>query len=170
MSAISLKWLERHLRAAEHRATYSKDPSTQVGAVLVAPDGKEDHTYGYNGYPKGVNDVGLTDRDYKYPRTVHAELNAIIKSKRDLTGHYIFCTLAPCAGCAAAIIQSGIRYVYHVQENFEKNDRWIDSHLTALDMFEEAGVFCNGVYLEKSALDMVSIPQQRLMITERKFL
>lgn len=145
---MTMEWVQRFLEAAEHRATFSKDPSTKTGAVVVAPDGKSDVVYGYNGYPKGVQDKNLDDRSFKYPRIIHAEANSILRAKTDLEDHYMLCTLAPCATCAGFIIQSGIKCVYHIQEEFEKNDRWVESHLIALDMFQEAGVECYGVYSE----------------------
>lgn len=137
-------WIRRFLEAATHRATFSKDPSTKVGAVITQPNMKNDISYGYNGYPKGVLDVGMDIRQYKYDRTIHAELNAILNSNESLEGCVIFCTLAPCNACAAAIIQKGIKKVYHIQENFESNDRWIGSHEIALDMFDGL-VECIGV-------------------------
>ena len=157
-------WIQRFLEAAEHRATFSKDPSTKVGAVITKPNMKNDVSYGYNGYPRGVEDVGMYDRQYKYDRTIHAELNAILNSNESLEGCVIFCTLAPCNSCAAAIIQKGIKKVYHIQENFESNDRWIDSHKTALDMFEGL-VECVGV---RDNGEEVSACQQMDLIQTRK--
>lgn len=159
------KWIKRFLEAAEHRATFSKDPSTKVGSVCVGPDGKSDISYGYNGFAKGVADINLHDRQYKYDRTIHAELNAILNAKRDLDRCYLFCTLAPCHMCANAIVQSGIKTVYHIQENFELNDRWIGSHLTALDIFSSAGVDCYGVCWDGS---LITGSEQVERIEERR--
>lgn len=55
----------------------SKDPSTKVGAIIVAPDGKK-MSGGYNGFVSGAPEhpENWNDRPKKYPRVIHAELNA----------------------------------------------------------------------------------------------
>ena len=44
-------WNQRFIELAEHVATWSKDPSTKVGAVIVDFD-KRIISIGFNGYPK----------------------------------------------------------------------------------------------------------------------
>jgi len=44
------KWDERYLALAAEVATWSKDPSTQVGAVTVGSK-KEVLSQGFNGFP-----------------------------------------------------------------------------------------------------------------------
>ena len=44
------KWDRRFLKIAREGATWSKDPSTQVGAVIVDPDQRV-VSLGYNGPP-----------------------------------------------------------------------------------------------------------------------
>ena len=72
------KWDERFMKLAEHVASWSKDPSTKVGAVIV----DEQHrivSLGSNGFPKGIaDDTRLDDRAKKYEIVVHAEINAIL--------------------------------------------------------------------------------------------
>lgn len=107
------KWDRRFLDMAAFVATWSKDPSTQVGAVIVRPD-RTIASVGYNGFPRGVSDddARYADRSLKYPMIVHAEMNAILSAKEPLLGYAIYVTpLAPCATCAGAIIQSGIKRV-----------------------------------------------------------
>ena len=48
------KWDERYLRLAKEVASWSKDPSTKVGAVAVL-DGSV-LAQGYNGFPKYIQD------------------------------------------------------------------------------------------------------------------
>ena len=69
-------------------ARRSKDPSTQVGCVIVDPHERRAVSEGYNGFPRGCNDDPeiYQDRDVKYLRTIHAEVNAIITARRDLSG------------------------------------------------------------------------------------
>lgn len=101
-------------------ASRSKDPSTQVGAV-VFDESKRILTVGYNGFPSGVKETPLRwgKRPEKYMLVEHAERNAIYSAARNgisLQGASI-CIWASqpigvCADCARAIIQSGITTVY----------------------------------------------------------
>ena len=54
------KWDERYLALAAEIATWSKDPSTQVGAVTVGSK-KEVLSQGFNGFPRGINDTDLNN-------------------------------------------------------------------------------------------------------------
>ena len=72
------KWDKRWIGVAEHIARFSKDPSTQVGAVIV--DGMNRLvSIGYNGFPRGVadDDERYNNRKTKLKLIVHAEANAI---------------------------------------------------------------------------------------------
>lgn len=132
-------WDKRFLELASHVASWSKDPSTKVGAVIVRPD-KTVASIGFNGLPRGVEDseTRLHDRTLKYPMTVHAEVNAILHAREPLHGYTIYVApLNPCSNCAAAIIQSGIKRVMAMAEI---NPRWEESNALAQTMFEEAGV------------------------------
>ena len=48
------KWDVRFLKLAHEVASWSKDPSTKVGCVLVK--GKKVISVGYNGLPMGIED------------------------------------------------------------------------------------------------------------------
>ena len=119
-------------------STWSKDPSTRVGAVIVDPSNRL-VSVGYNGFPKGVTDnERLLDRDKKYDIIVHAEVNAILFSNRTLKG----CTMytwpfQPCPRCAGLIIQSGIRRVVSITNT---NPRWVENFTTAKQLLLEASV------------------------------
>ena len=71
-------WGERYLHLAKEVSTWSKDPSTKVGAVAIGDNG-EVLTQGFNGFPRGIKDSSerLKDRERKYKLVVHAEMNAI---------------------------------------------------------------------------------------------
>ena len=133
------KWKRRFIELAKHISTWSKDPSTQVGAVIVRPD-KTIASVGFNGFPRGVDDrpEKLADRPLKYQMIVHAEINAILSSRESLAGCSIFVyPFHPCSQCAAAIIQSGITRVY----TLEGAPEWWSSNFTvAHGMFQEAGI------------------------------
>ena len=136
------KWDRRFLELAEHVSTWSKDPSTQVGACIT--DNKNRIvSVGYNGFPLGVDDNEdyLNNRDKKLQRTIHAEPNAILFAQRDLTGCSIYTyPFAPCVNCAALIIQSGITKVVSPEASPELRERWHESMAAAEEMFKEAGV------------------------------
>ena len=53
---MSLKWDRRFLALARHISEWSKDPSTQVGCVVVGPD-REIRSTGFNGLPRGIEDT-----------------------------------------------------------------------------------------------------------------
>ena len=135
------KWDRRFLDMATLVAGWSKDPSTQVGAVLV----REDRTVasvGFNGFPRGCSDDDelYEDRETKYARVVHAELNAILSANEDVRGHTLYVTHMPCAGCAAAIVQSGVRRAVWFKRDNEMTQRWVDSMTRAMSLLREAGV------------------------------
>jgi dCMP deaminase len=125
------KWDLRFLEMAEMVAGWSKDPSSQVGAVIVRPD-RTLASIGFNGFPQGLPDDPelYLDRDYKIATVRHAEENAIGFAKdQSLKGHTIYVSgLPPCSTCASEIIQKGIaRVVAHdrkVPLRWVQNMRW----------------------------------------------
>lgn len=132
------KWDKRFINIAKEVSTWSKDPSTKVGAVIVSPD-KDIVATGYNGFPRGIhdNENDYENRELKYKKVVHAEMNAIIRSKRDLTGHTLYVyPIQCCSNCAACIIQSGIKRIVSLDTNHALKD----SFILANEMFNEAGI------------------------------
>lgn len=141
----SVKWDQRFLDLAAHIGSWSKDPGTRVGAVIVRPD-RTIASVGYNGFPRGVDDTYGT-RDDKLLRTVHAEMNAILSANEKLTGCTLYVyPLCPCANCAAAIIQAGITMVVHPLH--KPRPEWEASFMVATDMLTQAGVGLIGYQTE----------------------
>ena len=132
------KWDMNFLGLAANVATWSLDPSTKVGAVIVDKDNRV-VSVGYNGFPKGIKDnERLNDRVLKYQMIVHAEANAILFARGSVKGCTIYTfPFMPCSNCASLLIQSGIKKVVSVPST-EK--RWESNFNIAKDMFEEAGV------------------------------
>jgi dCMP deaminase len=131
-------WDHRFLDMAALVATWSKDPSTKVGAVITR--GKFVVSLGFNGHPAGIEDSAprLQDRETKYRTIIHAELNAILSARQPLDG----CTLyvvpfMPCSNCGAVIVQSGIKRVVTLENN---NERWAESFEITRTIFAEAGI------------------------------
>jgi dCMP deaminase len=135
-------WDRYFMQIAEHVATRSKDPATQVGAVLVRD--RNIISTGYNGFPRGVNDniPERYERPSKYDWAVHAESNALLTAARfgaSTAGTTIYVTpLAPCKECAKAISQSGVKEV--VYETIGDQSRWTASNAVAKEIFEASGV------------------------------
>lgn len=123
--------------------------SWKVGAVITK-DGRIVST-GYNGTPAGKQHTNCDDhassqgwldhRDNLKPscrqahnewsrrNEIHAELNAILyaaKTGQSIDGAEMFVTVSPCADCAKAIAQSGIKRVVY-NELYDKNpEGWDD--------------------------------------------
>lgn len=133
------KWSKRFFQMAELVGSWSKDPSTQVGAVITKNN--RIVSVGFNGYPHGISDSAQTDeRELKYLKTLHAEENAILFAKRDLEGCEIWVTHFPCPNCAAKIIQTGIACVHCPEQTEDFMSRWGDKIKISQEMFMQAGV------------------------------
>lgn len=131
-------WHERYIDMARLVSTWSKDPSTQTGAVIVDRNNRV-VSVGFNGFPTGVTDDGRLDqRDIKYEMIVHCEVNAIIFAQRNLEGCRLYTwPFMSCSRCAAVVIQSGISECYAPVSD---NPRWADSFALTRQLFHEARV------------------------------
>ena len=82
---------------------------------------------GYNGTPRGFENVCEDEEGHTKSYVLHAEANAITKvarSNNSSEGASIYITASPCIECAKLIIQSGIVRVvysddYRLQEGIE---------------------------------------------------
>lgn len=144
--AQQIKWDRRFLDMAKLVASWSKDPSTKCGAVIVRPD-RTVASVGFNGFPKGCSDADevYADREEKYGRVVHAEVNAVLLAAEPCTGYTIYtypAGLGPsCDRCTSVIIQAGIERVVHYQDqDAEFVGRWGEAMERGLRMYAEAGV------------------------------
>lgn len=129
-------WMGIAAKTAENR---SKDPNTQVGAVIVN-DRQRSLTTGYNGFPEGCAETPeLWERPVKYGRVIHAELNAIADAARRgvaIEGSTLYVTHFPCLNCAKAVIAAGVKHV--VARSVLSN--WGDDCKAAAELMNEAGV------------------------------
>lgn len=135
-------WDRTFLALAKEIAKRSKDPSTQVGAVIVGPD-NEVRSLGYNCFPRGVDDgaPGRLERPLKYKWLEHGERNAIYNAARvgiPVKGCSMYISWLPCSDCARAIIQSGIDKL--VVEDLSIPGRWRADFLVSLPMLREARI------------------------------
>jgi dCMP deaminase len=133
-----MTWHDRFFALADLVGSWSKDPSTKVGAVIVRPD-RTIVSVGYNGFPRGVKDVYST-REEKLLLTVHAEANAITTAREPLEGCILYVTpLHPCANCSGLIIQSGIKEV-HYKVKAKSAGAWSQHYAAMVAMFNDAGM------------------------------
>lgn len=132
-------WHEFFLGMAKYISSASKDPSTQVGCVIVRPD-KTVASMGYNGFPRGVPDKPefYDDREIKYQMVVHAEANAIISAGESVRGMTMYSTLFPCCECAKLVIQAGIGTL--VVHYADRPERYAESMARSEIMLMQAGV------------------------------
>ncbi len=136
------KWDQRFMDLANFVAAWSKDPSTQVGAVIANPHTKRVVSMGYNGFPSGVGDHEhrLENREIKYEMIVHAETNALLFAGPAAENCTLYVTpLPPCARCGVVIIQAGIQRVVAPIPNKSK-EHWNTQSEISEQMFSEAGV------------------------------
>ena len=139
---MTSKWDLRFLRLAEETATWSKDPSTKVGCVIVDPDTNRIAGVGFNGFPRGMCDHKelYENRETKYSRTIHAEVNAVLNSSGSLEGYTAYVTAPPCTNCALVLIQAGISRVVCCRPSADLLSRWADSISKTKGFFAEAEV------------------------------
>ena len=136
------KWDGRFLRIASEIASWSHDPGTKVGCVLVQD--RRMIASGYNGFPSTLSDsLDLyEDRDYKLAVTVHAEANAILNAAKNgakTQSCTAYVTFPPCSQCAASLIQAGVEKVVCPDPALSP-ERWRQNFLIASDILSEAGV------------------------------
>ncbi len=137
-----MNWDQYFLMIAKVAASKSKDPSTQVGAVIVRPD-RTIVSVGYNGFPRGVADTPerLHDRPTKYSLVVHAEMNAILSARESLNGYTLYTVpFMPCDRCFVHVIQAGIKRVVFPQATSSQIERWGEAFAKVKALADEVDI------------------------------
>lgn len=134
------KWINRFLQMADLVSTWSKDPSTSVGCVIARD--KRMVSTGFNGFPKGTRDDEklYADREVKYERVIHAEMNAILFAGQDISDCVLYVTHVPCCRCATVIIQSGIKNIITPPQPSDYLKRWSKQIIDSINLLDEAFV------------------------------
>ncbi|MDA8260225.1 MAG: deaminase [Betaproteobacteria bacterium] len=150
---MSERWDQHFLKLCLEHARMSKDPSTQVGSVIVGPD-KEIRSTGFNGFPRGIFDAPnrLSNREQKLRLIVHAETNAILNAARigvSVKGCTLYLAATddtglvwggpPCTRCTVEIIQSGVAEIVSYPVKAIPS-RWHEDLLLARELLEECGM------------------------------
>lgn len=158
MPKVNSKWDTRFMKLAREISTWSKDPSSKIGAVIVNDDRRILST-GYNGFPKGIEDTEerLNDREQKYPRIVHAEMNALMAalhsgvSVKDAT-IYVY-GLPVCPECTKSIISAGIKRIVISPDPYVYITPWTEKWKNvSYQMIREVGDI-NVTYANSDKLD-----------------
>lgn len=142
MTDNQYKWDSRFLDMAALVSGWSRDPSTKTGAVIVRPD-KTVAGIGYNGFPKGMRDTAelYGNREEKYSRIIHCEVNALLFSNGPVNG----CTLytfpfLSCDRCFVQMAQAGIERFVAPQATEEQLKRWSDVLYKTRKYAQEMGI------------------------------
>ena len=134
-------WHLRFLKLARLVSTWSKDPSTKTGAVIVRPD-KTIVSLGFNGFPQSMpDDLALyNNRDEKYSRIIHCEINALIFAKEKLDKYILYTyPLASCDRCAVQMLQAGIKMFVFPKLPEKLKERWDEPVKKTKKYLYEAG-------------------------------
>ncbi len=105
----NLKWDLRFLEMAKLVSTWSKEPSTQTGAVIAK--GNRVISVGFNGFPQKMIDLpeNYSNREQKYSRIIHCEMNALLFAQEDTKGCTLYTwPLMSCDRCFVHMSQAGI--------------------------------------------------------------
>jgi dCMP deaminase len=97
---------------ADEVAKSSRDPSSKIGSVIVAPAGLVLST-GFNDILPGVPEHEMVwERPAKYLLVRHSEVDALLKlGREDLSGCVLYVTCHPCRECMKLIAHQGLKRV-----------------------------------------------------------
>jgi dCMP deaminase len=133
----------RFLVLAHHIGQWSKDRSAKTGCVIVGAD-RIVRSSGYNGIVRGAKD-DLDERHArpeKYRWSEHAERNAIYNAARlglSLENCCLYVNWFPCADCARAVVQSGIKRLVGLVPD-HNDSQWGTDFDFSKSLFAEVGV------------------------------
>lgn len=116
-------WDTVFIEMAKVIASRSKDPSTNVGAVLVDKNNVILST-GFNGPPRQLYDnmIPWETRPDKYDYIIHAEENALLfalgsHGSMPLIGSKMYCTHIPCPSCVLRMIRADVAEIVYPKES-----------------------------------------------------
>lgn len=126
------------LKMADGASLKSQDPSTKVGAALFTMN--EGTILGWNYIPDRIphSADNLKNRDWKYPRVIHAEMACLLRYK----GYHSFSiavTHFPCERCAAHLIEAGVQEIITRKPSKDFLTRWPGMKISE-EMFMEAKI------------------------------
>ncbi len=123
---------------------FSKDPSTQVGALLLHRKDFAILATGYNGLPRKADDnnPARLERPEKYLWFEHAERNAIYNAAKHgtrLNKCIALVTLMPCMDCMRGLASVGAKCVIGIlpPKGTELRERWDEHFAKSLELANE---------------------------------
>jgi len=148
--SMELAKAQKYYKLAVYQASlFSKDPNTQVAAIIIAPDSLQILSTGFNGLCRKVAETPERwARPLKYTWCCHAEMNAVANAARSgvkIEGAICVVTMFPCVECCKILIQSGIATVITPQPDMTSVKWGKDFELSKI-MFMEVGI--NIVYVD----------------------
>lgn len=150
-------WDLWYLGMAKYVSTKSRDPSTQTGAIIVRPN-KSVASVGFNGFPQGMSDdpALYANRDEKYSRIVHCEMNALMFSVDACHYGYTLYThpFMSCDRCFVHMIQAGITRFVAPEATEDQLTRWG----AAFDRVRG--------YAQEAQVELIEVP--RHLLTDQK--
>ena len=136
------KWDHYYLDLAKQVSLGSKDPSTQAGAVIAGPR-HEVISVGFNGFPQGMPDLPelYENREEKYSRIIHCEMNALIFANRMIPEGSTLYTypIMSCDRCVVHMLQAGIRRFVAPPETPYHAQRWGPAFTRTRTYIQECG-------------------------------
>lgn len=145
--------INKWLTVAKGIAAFSKDPSSQVGCVILDSEGRS-VSHGYNGFIAKADETKMSwDRPMKYHLVVHAEMNAVLQARRDLKDCVAIVTDAPCDNCLKHIIQAGIKTVFYGSPDIMVKRGTPDQKEAIKRMVEGTGVSILNIHNQKSYVE-----------------
>lgn len=140
MRARQAKWDHRWMDIARAAASWSKDLSTKVGAVVTQRN--RIVSLGYNGFVEAHADAAehYADREYKNKNIVHAEANALVQAAARLPGLALCClyvTFPPCTTCYSKTTFYGIRRIVTLTPVWEgRAPEWVEYWQRSVELFK----------------------------------
>lgn len=142
----------RYMRLAREVSTWSKDPSSKIGAVAISKNNQVVLSQGYNGFPRKIkDDYRLYIKSIKYDNIIHAEMNVIynaVDNGISLAGSTVYVYGLPvCSQCTSGLIQAGVTRIVFC--NVKNDQRWNDSFKQSLEKILEANIDYREIKLEE---------------------
>lgn len=135
---------EMMLQLASSVATESRDAQTQVGCVMVSGDGERVLVTAANDLVDGAEEQPeRLHRPGKYLWVEHAERNAVYRAARcgiSLQGATCYLTWWPCADCARALIQAGVRCIVSRHPPDLSDPRWGQEFARTEELLTACGI------------------------------
>lgn len=135
------KWDFRFLDLAKLISTWSKDPSTKCGAVITQD--KRIISTGFNGFPERMPDFNedYENREEKYSRIVHCEMNAVLYAREPLYGATLYTyPFISCDRCFVHMVQAGITRFVAPKPTADQLTRWGTAFERVRDYAQECDV------------------------------